>query len=183
MKVEPIRDSTTVREIINYLKMKKSYRNLVLFATGIYTGLRVSDILKLKVKDVKEMKFLYLKEQKTKTNKSIKLHKELIKIYKAYCEGKDGEEFLIKSQKGNNRAIGRKQAYTILKNIGKEFNLEHLGSHTMRKTYGYTVYKSSGNNIALTQSALSHKSAEYTLRYIGVTQEEINNITSNLNYQ
>lgn len=182
MKVQPIKDTAIVRQIIDYLKSINKYRNLVLFTTGIYTGLRVSDILKLKIKDIKYTRILYIKEKKTQKQKVVKLHPELIKIYKEYAEDKSEEEYLIKSQKGINSPLGRKEAYRILKEIGNKFNLEHLGSHTMRKTYGYTFYKSSNNNIALTQAALNHKSAEYTLRYIGVTQEEIDDVTSNLNY-
>ena len=51
MKVEPIQDKETIRECMEYLKYKNE-RNLVMFSIGIYTGLRISDILRLRVKDV-----------------------------------------------------------------------------------------------------------------------------------
>ena len=51
MRVEPIRDKDLIKDCMTYLNYKNP-RNKVLFAIGIYTGLRISDILKLKVKDV-----------------------------------------------------------------------------------------------------------------------------------
>ena len=49
--VEPIRDLNMVQDIALYLK-KQSERNYVLFAFGIYSGLRISDILKIRVRDL-----------------------------------------------------------------------------------------------------------------------------------
>ena len=50
--VQPIRDMNTVMDIARYLKQNNE-RDYVMFTTGIYSGLRVSDILKLRVKDVR----------------------------------------------------------------------------------------------------------------------------------
>ena len=63
--VEPIRDISMVNDIADYLEVR-SKRNFVLFLTGIYTGLRISDILTLKVRDVKDKNFIIVHEQKTK---------------------------------------------------------------------------------------------------------------------
>lgn len=52
--VEPIRDPDKVKDIAAYLK-KYSPRNYIMFMLGIYTGLRISDILPLKVRDVKQI--------------------------------------------------------------------------------------------------------------------------------
>ena len=48
MRVDPIKNKSTVVKIINELE-KESERNVILFKIGIYTGLRIKDILKLKV--------------------------------------------------------------------------------------------------------------------------------------
>ena len=49
--VQPIRDPEQIQQIKEYLK-EKNARNYILFVMGINTGLRISDILKLKVGDV-----------------------------------------------------------------------------------------------------------------------------------
>lgn len=61
--VEPIRDINTVMDIADYLK-SRSERNYVMFMFGIYTGLRISDILKFRVRDVKGKDAIYLREKR-----------------------------------------------------------------------------------------------------------------------
>ncbi|MDU4659443.1 MAG: tyrosine-type recombinase/integrase, partial [Clostridium butyricum] len=62
--VEPIRDADIFHDIQSTLK-KENIRDYVLIMTGTYTGLRISDILKLKVKDVKDKKYIDIREKKT----------------------------------------------------------------------------------------------------------------------
>ena len=61
--VEPIRDMDTVNDIADYLK-SQCYRNYVMFVFGIYSGLRISDILRLRVRDVRGKKDVYIREKK-----------------------------------------------------------------------------------------------------------------------
>ena len=49
--VEPIRDTDDIERIKDFLK-RKNERDYVLFLFGIYTGLRVSDIIPIKVKQI-----------------------------------------------------------------------------------------------------------------------------------
>ena len=63
--VQPIRDMNTVMDIARYLKQNNE-RDYVMFTTGIYSGLRVSDILKLRVKDVRGKDYIAMREKKTK---------------------------------------------------------------------------------------------------------------------
>ena len=51
--VEPIRDMDLVMDLAEYLKSNNE-RDYVLFMFGIYTGLRISDILKFRIRDVRE---------------------------------------------------------------------------------------------------------------------------------
>ena len=67
--VDPIKSREKVKNICKYLKLTNE-RNYILFMLGIYSGLRISDILKLKVKDVRGKTHFLLKEKKTgKTQK------------------------------------------------------------------------------------------------------------------
>lgn len=74
---------------------------------GIYTGLRVSDILKLRVKDVKDKEIFSIKETKTGKKKMIMINPILKRTLKHYCEDKEGKEFLIKSRNGYNNPLTR----------------------------------------------------------------------------
>ena len=63
--VQPIRDLEKIEEIKSIL-LKKNYRDYFMFVFGINTGLRISDILSLKVRDVKDKSHIIIKEKKTK---------------------------------------------------------------------------------------------------------------------
>ena len=77
--VEPIRDINTVMDIADYLKSKNE-RDYVMFMFGIYTGLRISDILQFRVRDVKGKDAIYLREKKTGKEKRFPLNDQLLKI-------------------------------------------------------------------------------------------------------
>ena len=64
--VEPIRDKRKI-ELVKVILKKNDFRDYMLFLMGINSGLRISDILKLKVSDVRGKQYIEVKEQKTDT--------------------------------------------------------------------------------------------------------------------
>jgi len=168
--VQPIRDLEIINGIKRYLK-KKNERNYVLFVVGIYTGLRISDILALKVGDLKKDR-LFLREIKTSKLKTIPIHPELKKLIKSYLEGRENHEYLIQSRKGINRPIKRCAAYKILRDVAKRFGLESIGTHTLRKTFGYHFHKQT-NNSEMLREIFNHSDVSITRKYIGIEQDTI----------
>ena len=63
--VEPIRDKSLI-DVVKRILKRQGFRNYLLFIMGINIGLRISDTLKLKVKDVRNKDYIELYEQKTK---------------------------------------------------------------------------------------------------------------------
>ena len=178
--VEPIRDLNTVKDIAQYLR-KDSERNYVLFAFGIYSGLRISDILKMRVRDVKNKNYIYLREKKTGKEKRFAINDELKSILKKYVANKEEYEYLILSPEGKNKPISRQQAYNILSEAGSEFGLEAIGTHTLRKTWGYHTYQATKDVVAI-QEILNHSSPAITLRYIGVNQDNKDKIMRTVSF-
>ncbi|MBX9972529.1 site-specific integrase [Cytobacillus firmus] len=166
--VQPIRDQEKVDAIKAYFR-KDSQRNYLLFLMGINTGLRVSDILKLKVGDVKE-KHITIREQKTGKQKWIMITPALRRELKACIGDRQDDEFLFKSRQGGNKPIGRSMAYKILRNAATAFKLKDIGTHTMRKTFGYHFYQQT-KDVAMLQEIFNHSSPDITLKYIGVNQD------------
>ncbi|HFR4167564.1 TPA: site-specific integrase [Bacillus cereus] len=166
--VQPIRDPEQIQQIKEYLR-EKSERNYILFVMGINTGLRISDILKLKVGDLKGS-HISMREMKTGKQKRIQITAALRRELKWYIEGMKDYEYLIKSRQGKNRPIGRSMAYKILSGTAAEFGLDEIGTHTLRKTFGYHMYMQT-KNIALLMEIFNHSSQRVTLRYIGVNQD------------
>ncbi|MED3090580.1 site-specific integrase [Bacillus toyonensis] len=173
--VQPIRDPEQIQQIKEYLK-EKNTRNYILFVMGINTGLRISDILKLKVGDV-QGSHISMREMKTGKQKRIQITSALKRELKWFSEGREVGEYLLKSRKGKNRPIGRSMAYKILKSTAAEFGLDEIGTHTLRKTYGYHMYMQT-KNIALLMEIFNHSSEKVTLRYIGVNQDAMDKAMS-----
>ena len=176
--VEPIRRKSDLIKVKKLLSIQ-SQRNLLLFLLGINTGLRISDILNLKVQNVKNQDYIIIIEKKTKKYRKIKLSKFLKQIIKKYIKFMKQEDYLFKSRKGKNNPISRIQAYRIIKSACKEIDLnQNFGTHTLRKTFGYHFYKKT-KDIVLLQNILNHSSQSVTLRYIGLTQDWIDKSLNN----
>jgi integrase len=176
MRVEPIRDKTKIKQMYHYLNGRDPKYGL-LFKFGLNTGLRISDILPLKVKDIYNSKgefrdYLVLKEKKTGKEKKIKLNNSLRKAINEYVKSNNlsDEDYFFASCKGNH--IGRIQAYRVLKEASNVIGIENFGTHSLRKTWGYWTYKMSHYNIGLIMDTFNHSSQSITLRYIGVNQDQ-----------
>lgn len=167
--VEPIREISKIEEIRNIL-LKNGSRDCFLFVFGINIGLRISDILPLQVKDVKYKEHISLREGKTNKYRRIYINYELRGEINNYIKGLSSDDFLFPSQKGGH--IGRIRAYEILRDAGLKAGLKSIGTHTLRKTFGYHFYKTN-KDVALLQSIFNHSSPSITLSYIGISQDEI----------
>ena len=169
-EVQPIRSLEKIQDMKNRLALNGT-RDELLFSMGINTGLRISDLLPLKVMDVKGKREYILKEKKTKKTKRIMLHAVFDDI-EEYTKFKSNDEYLFASRKGRHDPITRVQAYRILNAAAKDVGLEEVGTHTLRKTFGYHFYRKN-QNVAMLQQLFNHSSPSITLRYIGITQDEI----------
>lgn len=173
--VQPIRDTEVIEGIKQYLK-SRSLRNYLFFCFGIYSGLRVSDLRSLKVGMVKGTHVI-IQEQKNKNKKKFLIHPSIRIDLDRYIAGKRDEEYLFPSRqiKKKTRLRGqpfdRSTAYKMLNDAAREFGLTEIGTHTMRKTWGYHLYSQDPRNLALLMEMFGHSKETITLRYIGVTQD------------
>ncbi|MFC4389127.1 tyrosine-type recombinase/integrase [Gracilibacillus marinus] len=173
--VQPIRDPEVIEGIKEYLRLR-SLRNYLFFCMGIYSGLRVSDLLNLRVGMVRGTHITIL-EQKTKKKKKFIIHPSIRNDLNRFIAGKDDNEFLFPSRqikrksRLRNQPFDRSTAYKMLNNAAKEFGLSEIGTHTMRKTWGYHLYKQNPHNLALLMEMFNHTEQVTTLRYIGVNQD------------
>lgn len=137
--VQPIRDKNKIEEMKIELR-KKGTRDYLLFVTGINTGLRISDIIKLKVSDVVNedrtvKSHICIIEKKTKKRKRFKINDTLSREFAEYTKNMNMSDYLFNSRKGKNEPITRVQAYRILNNVAEKIGLEEIGTHTLRKSF------------------------------------------------
>lgn len=166
--VQPIRDIAMIAAMKEVL-MKQHYRNYFLFVLGINTGLRISDLLALRVGEVRGRSHIIITEQKTGKLKRFRINNELQQHIEEYTKNLDHKDFLFKSRRGNGR-IHRVQAWKILNTAAEEVGLSEIGTHTLRKTFGYHFYQKY-KDVAVLQQIFNHSSPAVTMRYIGINQD------------
>lgn len=186
--VEPIRDIKKLEKMKKHLK-GKSTRDYCLFVLGINSGLRISDLLNLQVKDVADAngrlkERISIIEQKTGKAKDFPISDtagKAIREHLAALKNNEPTSYLFPSRKGNG-AIQRYQAWRILNEAAAHSGLanDSIGTHTMRKTFGYHAYKK-GMDITVIQKLLNHSSPSITLSYIGITRDDLDSVYLNLN--
>lgn len=177
MTVEPIRDKGKINDMYYYLSGKDPKYG-VMFKFGLNTGLRISDILPLTTQDIFNERgefrdYLILKEKKTGKEKKIKLNNALKNVLKSFVakEERKLDSYLFYNKRSGGH-IKRIQAYKVLKRAADICGIENFGTHSMRKTWGYWTYKASKYNIGLIMDTFNHSSQNVTLRYIGVSQDQ-----------
>ena len=74
--VEPIRNKKDIEKVEKYLA-KQSKRDLLLFNIGTNCGLRISDILRLNVGDVRNKAYIQIVEKKTGKFKKFPINAKL----------------------------------------------------------------------------------------------------------
>lgn len=181
--VSPIRETKDIDSIKKLLSQNK--RDLLLFTMGINNGLRCGDLLKLKVKDVKDLKpndTLKIREQKTGKENILMVNKTTYKILKDYLDEQnpDEEDYLFQSRKGDNKHLTVSYTNLLVKNWCKSINLKgNYGTHSLRKTFGYIQRKKFGVGIEVLMKRFNHSSQYVTMRYLGIDDKEVNGILMN----
>lgn len=169
--VEPIRNREKIETVKRILK-KSGMRDFLLFLMGINIGLRISDILKLRVCDVSNREYIEIIEQKTGKYKRFPITNSFKGYLNEFIIDKKPEEYLFTSQRGSN-PITRIQAYRIINHACQKAGINaHVGTHTLRKTFGYHFYQEK-KDVALLQCIFNHSAPSVTLRYIGINQDII----------
>ncbi|MEY8355371.1 tyrosine-type recombinase/integrase [Lachnospiraceae bacterium 54-53] len=176
MTVEPIRDKSKIGQMYHYLSGQNP-KYAMIFKFGINTGLRISDIIPIRICDIYSGKFEFkeyftLIEKKTGKQKKIKLNRTLRDALSAYIDDRSFtiNDYLFPSQKGGY--VGRVQTYRVLKDSANCLCIENFGTHSLRKTWGYWTYQMSHYNIGLIMDTFNHSSPNVTLRYIGINQDQ-----------
>lgn len=173
IKVEAIKDKRILNNFIKELeKGKNAQRNILIFKMGIYTGLRISDLIKIKITDVKNKTEFTIIEQKTKKQRKVYLHSVLTDLTEYLSTLDDGEVWLFGNYWDKSKHITSNQYYKILQKVAVTLELDYIGTHSLRKTFGYHYYQEY-KDIATLMTIFNHSSPKITLLYIGVTDEEI----------
>lgn len=188
-RMQPIRKKEILDDIEQTLARQDSARGrrtFLLWEVGIRTGMRISDMLQLRVGDLRgkvRYTFLPIKQQHKKGAQPITITLEpgLRKILAKRCEGMGDRDWLFASTQatggGNPKPISRQQALKDMRWINKLCQIdEPIGCHTTRKTFGYHYYQKH-HDVANLQKWFYHSSPETTLIYIGIAEDNFRRMT------
>lgn len=186
-EVYPIKDEKKLREIIFGLK---DYRNMyekriyLLFMTGICTGLRIGDLIRLKVGQVNHGDTIKVIEEMTGKCYTVKINKQLRAVFDKELFGMNDEDFLFPSRQKDRR--GREKHITVstaekdMEKIAYWFNIKFpFSCHSLRKTYGYWHYQTN-RNLPMLARQFNHSDLRVTEKYIGLDEETILDATERM---
>jgi integrase len=175
---EPIRNKHQVRELAAYYLKRGQLRNYVLVVMGLYTALRISDLLRLRWSDVYDFEnrrvrnSVTIAEKKTGKVKIIAFNPAIITALNVYAPHAKRDAYLIENTR-TGRAISRIQAYRLIRAAGEAVQMARVSCHSLRKTFGYHAWKS-GQPLPVIMEIYNHSSLDVTRRYLGITQDDIN---------
>lgn len=157
----------------------------LLVMLGFNTALRIGDLCQLRVKDIRGRERVRVTADKTGKMTNVKLSEGARKMIDRALQGADGESWVLKSRQrsastGEDKPVSRQRCYAILKEIAAEAGFrEHVGCHTMRKTFAWNFYQSCGS-MAKLQKVLNHSSQEATIHYLGLDQDAIDEVIDSM---
>ena len=174
--VQPLRTENEINDFLFGLRRNKNApRDVFLFLLGINTGLRMSDLVKLRKKDIVHSKNPTIVEQKTGKKRTLYLG-SLQDLIKDYTKHLAEDDYLFPSDKGGHLEVNT--VYQMFQKVAALLGRQDIGTHTLRKTFGYHYYKRT-KDIATLMEIFGHSSEKITKRYIGINEDEISSTLKN----
>ena len=191
---QPIRSREDLTRIKDYYRIiRPNSRNYLLIIMGLNTALRVSDVIRLKWRDVYDFQartcreHISLEEQKTGKASVIFLNdsvKAAIQEYRQFLCGRDAslpeEDYIFGSYGRGETHISRVQVFRIVRQAAQACRIEGVIScHSLRKTLGYHAWKQGVQPVML-MNIFNHSSFQITRRYLGIEQDDRDNVFRNI---
>jgi integrase len=176
------------KSLIGKLERDKEYKFCLLIAIGVFTGLRISDLLQLRFSHFEESEILTVQEQKTGKVRRIKINpdlKQIVERVKSRMVVIDTNQYIFLNKYGT-KPIDKSYVNVKLKEILKQYNIVLEGnasSHIFRKTLGNRVLRLnnySNESVILLMELFGHSSPAITKKYLGLREREIHDVYDSL---
>lgn len=176
------------KSLISKLERDGEYKFCLLVAMGVFTGLRISDLLQIKFNQFIETEFLNIIEKKTKKDRKIKINsdlKEMVERIKLKMNVTDDEQYIFVNKYGT-KPIDKSYVNVKLKELLNKYDIHlegNVSSHMFRKTLGNRALKLnnySNESMVLLMELFNHSSPTTTKLYLGVRDSEIQSIYDSL---
>ena len=172
------------KSLIGKLERDGEYKFCLLITIGVFTGLRIGDLLKLRFNQFENSDILTIQEQKTKKTRRIKINidlKEIVERLKGRMVVVDTNQYIFVNRYGT-KPIDKSYVNVKLKEILKQYDIVLEGnasSHLFRKTLGNRVLRLnnySNESVILLMELFGHSSPSITKKYLGIREREIHDV-------
>lgn len=179
----------TMLNLIHRLFRDGDYKMSLLIGCGSFFGLRISDLRNLTWSQLLDDDTFTINETKTRKRRTIRVNKgfrQHIEDCYSALNIKNRSEKVFLSQKGTPYSVQR--VNVLFKEIKTRYGLkiDHFSTHSLRKTFGRRVVEQAGNNSEMALIKLSeifsHSSPMITRRYLGLRQQELNEVYDSLDF-
>ena len=181
LAVEPIRSKAAIKRIKLMLADNPLYS--ALFCLGINCAYRASDLLSIKVHQVKNLEAggqIAVREKKTGKLRRVAVNQTCVDAIHRLLDSRNyqDDDFLFIGQRG---VMTVSYLGTLVKRWCKEAGLNegNYSSHTLRKTWGYFQRVYFNASLPVLVSAFNHSSQKQTLAYLGIVEEEVLDLYAN----
>lgn len=174
--------------LITKLEKDENYKFCLLISIGVFTGLRISDLLTLRYSDLLDSDTFQIQEKKTKKVRSIKVNKDLKEIVERIVKKSNVQDLneQIFLNRFGTKTIDKSYVNVKLKEIVQYYRIKvsgNVSTHTFRKTLGRRVTEMnnySNQSLVLLMDLFGHSSMSITKRYLGIREQEIHNVYDSL---
>jgi integrase/recombinase XerD len=170
---------------------RHEHRNRALFYLGLGSGMRVSELAGLRVRDVaphgQVLSRVILEKHSTKSGKSrtVAISKQAIKRLGVYLEQRslpiDPDAPLFPSQKRPTLSLSPTNAVMALKKMFLDAGVANASSHSLRRTHANTLRRH-GADLMIIKEQLGHSSLSTTQRYFQTDPIEVQEAVNRLNF-
>lgn len=152
------------------------------------TGLRFSDICRLKWYDILDQRKVIVKAKKTNKVHVIPIGQNASDHFSTLYErmGKPSKrDYILANQNDDGKAVSIQYINRTLKKWGARYglNIENFSTHTFRKTFGRYVYEKSGRDekaLVYLNRIFKHTNLDTTMIYLGIRDDEISSIYNSI---
>lgn len=166
------------KEIKNIFQFLPSIREKAIFAVGIYTGLRVGEIVSLRsaqvfteAGNVRSVLKVKRKKKKNVVYSDIPMHDKLKTILATYKEQGKNAEWLFPSENSYTGHLTRAQAHNILTRAFEALGLDDASTHSMRRSC-LTSMSRAGVPLRTIQEISGHASLSDLQAYLDVDPDD-----------
>ncbi|VDH16586.1 Tyrosine recombinase XerD [Algoriella xinjiangensis] len=180
-KVNKLPTFFSQEEVRNLLNATENLKHKAILTTIYSCGLRLSELINLKITDIKsESDLLLIRQSKGNKDRIVALPDKLLELLREYYKVYQPKDFLFEGLKGMQ--YSDRSVQLILKNALNKSGVISKGSvHTLRHSYATHLIKS-GIDVRVVQELLGHNDIRTTMIYTHITDVDKKNTPSPLDF-